>query len=196
VTITGPGPKLLTIDARQQSRIFNITASQGDFVIKGLTLTNADGAIYSLADVSIDSSTISNNSGRGISVSCNAFGCPDFDSDNNKGRTVDVHHTTISGNHDGGIFAGSVTVSFSTIVGNSIETVVAPGAGQRWEFGGGIDASGDIAVINSIVAGNLLITYCDFSDSFYDAFSHTEASDLQSLSQSDYGNPQLGSVTV
>ncbi len=39
-TITGAGPALLTIDAQQQSRIFNITAEDGDFAIEGLTLTN------------------------------------------------------------------------------------------------------------------------------------------------------------
>ncbi len=40
VTITGDGPDLLTIDAQEQSRIFNITAETGDFTIAGMTLTN------------------------------------------------------------------------------------------------------------------------------------------------------------
>ena len=39
LSITGDGPDLLTIDAQQQSRIFNITAETGDFTIAGMTLT-------------------------------------------------------------------------------------------------------------------------------------------------------------
>ena len=39
LTITGPGAELLTIDAQQQSRIFNISATTGDFASSGMTLT-------------------------------------------------------------------------------------------------------------------------------------------------------------
>ena len=39
LTVNGPGKDLLTIDAQQQSRIFNITAETGDFTIAGMTLT-------------------------------------------------------------------------------------------------------------------------------------------------------------
>lgn len=39
LTIAGAGAGLLTIDAQQQSRIFNITATTGEFVISGMTLT-------------------------------------------------------------------------------------------------------------------------------------------------------------
>ena len=39
VTISGPGAELLTIDAQQQSRVFDITATSGDFTISGITLT-------------------------------------------------------------------------------------------------------------------------------------------------------------
>ena len=39
LSITGDGPDLLTIDAQQQSRIFNITATTGDFNIVGMTIT-------------------------------------------------------------------------------------------------------------------------------------------------------------
>ena len=40
LTIDGPGANLLTIDAQQASRIFDITATVGDFSITGLSLTN------------------------------------------------------------------------------------------------------------------------------------------------------------
>ena len=64
VTITGAGPELLTIDAQQNSRIFNITSEDGDFVVEGLTLTNGKtternengGAIRSLTHGDVDDS--------------------------------------------------------------------------------------------------------------------------------------------
>ena len=40
LTINGPDQSLLTIDAQQNSRIFNITATSGDFRINDLSLTN------------------------------------------------------------------------------------------------------------------------------------------------------------
>jgi CSLREA domain-containing protein len=40
VEVIGLGAELLTIDAQQRSRIFNITATAGDFAISGMTLTN------------------------------------------------------------------------------------------------------------------------------------------------------------
>ena len=238
VTITGPGTDLLTIDARNQSRIFNITASQGDFALNGLTLTNGlgsgeifgwftartGGAIRSATrgmltidssviseikgagvyatgsvavhaseilrnqghgiiahDATITSSTISDNAGKGISVSRNGYAWP---ASENIGRTVAVHNSTISGNHGGGIMAGSVTVSSSSIVGNSIESAIVPALGARWDFAGGIDTTGDILVVNSIVAANVRTTEVAWDDSFF-----VDTHDLTSWRQ-------LGTVTV
>ena len=39
IEIVGLGSELLTIDAQQQSRIFNVTAKLGDFALSGMTLT-------------------------------------------------------------------------------------------------------------------------------------------------------------
>ena len=39
LTINGPGQGLLTIDAQENSRFFNITAASGDFAITDLSLT-------------------------------------------------------------------------------------------------------------------------------------------------------------
>ena len=41
LSMEGPGPATLTIDAQSKSRVFHITASAGDFVIAGLRLQNA-----------------------------------------------------------------------------------------------------------------------------------------------------------
>ena len=40
LTITGPGAELLTIDARQQSRIFHATGFVGNVTLAGMTLKN------------------------------------------------------------------------------------------------------------------------------------------------------------
>jgi len=40
LSITGDGLDLLTIDAQQQSRVFNITAETGDFTLAGMTMIN------------------------------------------------------------------------------------------------------------------------------------------------------------
>jgi len=85
LTITGPGQNLLTIDANNASRIFNITALSGDFSIAGLTLTGgkttgdnvpgpgspdttfSGGAVRSLTtgNLTIDQSAVLGNSTEG-----------------------------------------------------------------------------------------------------------------------------------
>jgi hypothetical protein len=49
LTITGSGAELLTIDAQQQSRIFNVTATTGDMSFTGMKLSNgfvsSDGSV-------------------------------------------------------------------------------------------------------------------------------------------------------
>jgi len=129
LTINGPGQQLLTIDAEQASRIFNITATTGDFAIARMTLTGgkmiagglagAGGAIRSITtgNLTIDQSTVTGNS------------------------------TTASNANGGGIFSsGNVTLSHSTVSGNST-------AGSN-AFGGGIASSGDVTFISSTVSGN------------------------------------------
>ncbi|MFV1967351.1 MAG: hypothetical protein ACC628_18130, partial [Pirellulaceae bacterium] len=105
LSISGDGPDLLTIDAQEQSRIFNITAGTGDFTIAGMTITGgkttgdndpgdntfSGGAIRSLTTASL---TIQNSAVSGSS-------------------------TTGSRAEGGGVFAeGDVRVTSSTISGN------------------------------------------------------------------------------
>jgi len=134
LTVAGPGQDSLTIDAQQQSRIFDITASSGDFTIAGLTVTGgrtvADGtledgprkrggAIRSLTtgDLTIDQSTVSGNSTAGSAA------------------------------EGGGIFTiGAVTLNQSTVSGNST-------AGGDAE-GGGIFSFGHVMLFQSRVTGN------------------------------------------
>ena len=146
LTVQGNGAELLTIDAQQQSRIFNITAATGDFSISGLTLTqgqttgdNADnddttfngGAIRSVTDglLTIDSSVITGNSTTG---------------DDARG---------------GGVFVyGYIEVTNSTVSGNSTSGDGARGGGISMhvrEFDLGTPGiNGALTMTDSVVTDN------------------------------------------
>ena len=158
VTVDGPGSQLVTIDAQQQSRIFNIVVTTGDFTLAGLTLTGgrttgdgssfSGGAVRSLTtgNLTIDQSTVSGNS------------------------TADALSP------GGGVFAeGDVTLTNSTVSGNSTASFFAPGGGvfnpkatSRSPTapsaetvrpaldapGGGVFSEGDVTLTNSTVTNN------------------------------------------
>jgi hypothetical protein len=63
VTIAGPGREWLTLDAQHHSRIFNITAKDGDFVFQGLTLTGARG-VYRHDDPYVGVASRSDSAGQ------------------------------------------------------------------------------------------------------------------------------------
>jgi hypothetical protein len=169
----------VTVDANNASRIFNITATTGDFTIAGLTLTGGNvtgdgGAIRSLMNVVLDQSTVSGNTTTGDSNS----GAGIYTSSGD----VTLISSTVSGNSATGAFAsgggiytvsGSVMVTNSTVSGNQVNLV---GAGiftstgdvtlsnstvteNSAEGGGGVfiqsnGASPTLTIENSIVAGN------------------------------------------
>ncbi|MCH2210576.1 MAG: Ig-like domain-containing protein, partial [Fuerstiella sp.] len=153
MTITGPGADLLTIDADNESRIFNINdgdnSSQSDVSISGLKLTGGDvsdegGAIFTRENLSVTNSTISGNSAyRGGGI------------DNN--GTLSVSNSTISGNTAaGGYYSsgggidnnGTLSISNSTISGNTA-------AGYYDNAGGGaIFTRKNVSVTNSTISGN------------------------------------------
>ena len=161
LTITGPGAALLTVDAQQNSRIFNITATTGNFVIEGLTLTggkttadntgfpdstNSGGAIRSLTsgNLTISGSTITDNSTMGA----NAYGGGIFSY-----TDVTLMNSTVSGNSTmgngalgGGIYAFNINLINSTVSGNSTTGDFASG--------GGLYAYNDVTLINSTISGN------------------------------------------
>jgi hypothetical protein len=122
----------ITVDADQASRIFNITASTGDFALGGLTLTGGRTTAGSLA-------------GRGGAIR----------SLTNGNLTLD--RSTVSGSSTigqiaggGGIFAiGSVTLTQSTVGGNSTSGSDA--------MGGGIFSRGAVTLTQSTVSGNYTV---------------------------------------
>ena len=162
VTINGPGQSLLTIDAQQQSRVFNITATTGDFTLTGLSLTGgrtidnsissvglgSGGAVRSLTtgNLTIEKSTISGNStegnyGRGGGI---------FSTRNLTltGSTVSNNSTSGIGAVGGGVFAFSATLTDSTVSDN--RTTGTSSASN----GGGIYSVRDTALNQSRVSGN------------------------------------------
>ncbi|MBN2291452.1 MAG: right-handed parallel beta-helix repeat-containing protein [Pirellulales bacterium] len=170
LAITGDGPELLTIDAQQNSRIFNITADAGNFTITGMTLTggkttgdNAEsetthsgGAIRSLTagSLAIENCNISGNSTTGMRADGGGIFAV---------GAVTVTSSTISGNsadeRGGGIFGlGFVKVTLSTISGNSAK------------YGGGGIAGDNVTVTSSTVSENSASGQGSFSSGPYGGF--------------------------
>ena len=81
VKLSGPGSELLTIDAQSKSRIFDITATAGDFTIAGLTFTGGDTSGDLQAGGAIRSST----SGNLSITECNIVGNRSFGVDSHGG---------------------------------------------------------------------------------------------------------------
>ena len=147
LTINGPGRDLLTINAQQQSRVFNITATIGDFTIRGLTLTDGNatdggGAIRSLRPLTLEQSTITGNRSAG-----NGGGVYSKSS-------LTLNHCAISGNsttgtnaQGGGVFAFALAVTDSLINGNT-----SSGSGGGFAAEHGLQA--DLTISNSTISGN------------------------------------------
>ena len=155
VALFGPSDNLLTIDAQQKSRIFDITATSGDFTLASMTLrggltnslSQSGGAVRSLtADrLLISNSTITANatlggSSKGGGVS--ASGRLDiFDSNITNNRTENV------GGEGGGIFSlGDIFLTSSTVAGNRTTGIFA--------IGGGINSASNVVLLRSTVSEN------------------------------------------
>jgi len=184
LTINGPGQQLLTIDAQQNSRIFNITATTGDFTIAGLALTGgrttgnntspnfdgpfSGGAIRSLTtdSLTIDQSTVSGNSTAGFFAA--GGGISSVGDITLTSSTVSGNSTAGNGALGGGVFSfDSITLTNSTVSGN-----IADNGGGIYSFdavtltsstvsgnistgnGGGIFSSGNVTLTSSTVSGN------------------------------------------
>jgi hypothetical protein len=150
----------LEINANQQSRVMNFTASTGDLSLAGLTLTggrttsngsiNGGGGIRfeSNGTLALTDSTLSGNSTTGDAA--RGGGIFTFSG------AVTLTNSTLSGNNTtgdlargGGIFtfSGAVTLTNSTLSGNSTAGFLA--------FGGGIGTySGAVTLTNSTLSGN------------------------------------------
>jgi uncharacterized repeat protein (TIGR01451 family) len=161
VTILGPGPANLTVDANHLSRVFHITPGH-TVTINGLTIANglasgtspADlgGGIYNdHSNLALNNSTISSNSAEGHG------GGIYNDGSNSSSATLNVVNCTLGGNSaasdGGGIYndgeAGSATL---TIVNSTLSENSASLGGAIENFG--LTGSAPAEVANSTLSGN------------------------------------------
>src|SRR5262249_37382445 len=137
-----------TINGQNNSRLFDITSTSGNFTFKGLTLTggkttDSSGNGGAVRSTSTDQLTVLNCAIVGNSITGSlANGAGIFSS-----GSVGIASSTISGNAavngGGGIFAfGSISVSNSTVSGNTAAN------------GGGISGFGSVSVTSSTITGN------------------------------------------
>lgn len=173
VTIGGPGQERLTIDAKRNSRLFDITA--GVVTISGLTLTNGQttgdgGAIRSLGRVILDRSVVSGNiaGGSGGAIYSRI--------------PVIVTNSTISNNQasgsGGGIFVSNLTNYFVSVTSSTISGNTCGGSGgglyAAWGgtftdsritdntasgIGGGFRVRSHAALTGSLISGNKAANY-------------------------------------
>ncbi|MGI9427581.1 MAG: choice-of-anchor Q domain-containing protein [Bythopirellula sp.] len=155
VTITGPAANLLTIDGQQNSRIFKITATSGDFVFSQIILTGGlttglqapGGAIHSLTtdQLRIDNAELTVNGTTGNFSEGGAISAAGLVSIVNTRITDNFTEGTSGGG--GGVFTlGDVTLTLSTIADNRTE--------GTFSSGGGINSSAIVTLNNSTVSGN------------------------------------------
>jgi hypothetical protein len=163
LTISGPGRDLLTIDGRQESRIFNITETEGDYTISGLTLTSGrtvtdndtinhtlqhrqdGGAIRSMTDRTLElrDMTVRGSSTEGRIVSGGGV--------YSRG-VLKVTNSTITGNHTGGVVSdGGGVRGRSVILSNS--TISENHTRGQFGDGGGVTAT-DLVASNATITGN------------------------------------------
>ncbi|WP_146446537.1 right-handed parallel beta-helix repeat-containing protein, partial [Botrimarina colliarenosi] len=155
LTIAGPGPELLRIDAQQGSRVINFSSASGDLTLEGLTVTGGQTAEHgggilfsSNGALTLTSSTVSANSTTGD------YG---FGGGIRTGTgSVSLTNSTVSGNSTtgptasgGGIstVSGGVSLTSSTLSGNRTTGYTAPGGGIS-------TTSGGISLVSSTISGN------------------------------------------
>jgi hypothetical protein len=150
VSVAGPGVSKLTIDAHQQSRVFDIPTAGIAVSLSGLTIANGFGVtgsgIYNAGKLTVSRSTLSSN--RNL---FNGAGGGIF---NAVSATLTVTQSTLDGNgakQGGGIFnAGTLTVSESTLSHNVV-------GGLGLNVGGGISNGGTLTMTNSTLYANTAV---------------------------------------
>ncbi len=157
ITISGPGPGLLTVARDQQAadfRIFNIppshTAEIDGLTITGGRLVGNGGGISSGATLTISNCAISGNSITADGVECSGAGIYNVGTMTIVNSTVNNNQALIVGflpPFGGGISndGGTLTIQNTTISENTVA-----GSGS----GGGVYNVGSLTAINSTIRGN------------------------------------------
>ena len=140
----------------------------GDLTLRSLTLAGGSsfGGLWSTGTLTINDSTISGNTGTGISNSPGGtLTIVNSTISGNTGRGIfnsyanlTIQSTTISANQAGGVYnlAGSVTITNSTISGNAANDGggISNFAGCYYSFRGVPCYDGTLTLNNSLIAGN------------------------------------------
>lgn len=156
VTITGNGSAQTTIDAQNNSRVFEILTQQSDVTFTGLKITRGQvagegGGIRDGADhfstLSLNDVVLSNNSASGLGGGLFVYGYNTVNITNSK---IIGNSTTDNGANGGGIHGfngGILTISNSEISGNETFGDEAGGGGLYW-------LANPITVTDSIISNN------------------------------------------
>lgn len=149
IVLNGPGANLLTIDANDAGRVFNITG--GNVGLSGMTITGGNaangGGIANLGGTltltnSVVTGNVASDLGGGI-YSTSALTIVGTTVSNNTANSI-------VGETSGGIHSnGPLTVINSTVSGNS-----APNGNNS---GGGIRVEGASSIINATIANNIAV---------------------------------------
>ena len=142
--------------------------TRGDLTLRSLTLAGGSsfGGLLSTGTLTINDSTISGNTGAGVSNSPGStLTIVNSTISGNTGRGIynsyanlTIQSSTISANQAGGVsnYAGSVTITNSTISGNAANDGggISNFAGCYYSFRGVPCIDGTITLNNSLIAGN------------------------------------------
>jgi cyclophilin family peptidyl-prolyl cis-trans isomerase len=172
LTIDGPGATNLTINANNQSRIFQIDDGSNttniNVEIDGLTLTGgnasgtqengAGGAIFTFDSLTVKNSTITGNTGATRGGGIYSWGYA--------GGTTTIQNSTIANNtaaYGGGIWtetapastspvlpASALTIQDSTVSGNTATTTRSNGGGGIYNY----TNQGTVLIQGSTISGN------------------------------------------
>ena len=157
VSIIGPGPKLLAINANEKSRCFKIHGT-GAANLTGMTITGgkevSGGGIYSttsgtvkLKDVNITGNKVTDPQG---SIACGG-------AIYHYGRKIIIKESSISNNEStgngGGIWIGNTMVEGATLLKMEVINVLIEN-NKAGRYGGGAYSGGTLILTNSVLVGN------------------------------------------
>jgi len=156
ITITGPGPALLSVSRNQQApnfRIFHITPNH-NVAISGLTVsdgrveTGGGGGIYNEGTLSVVNTTVTGNSTTGQASGGGGV--------SNQG-SLTIIQSTISGNSDDDQGGGILNSGMLTISDSSVSDNHSMGNGHYGGDGGGIYNSGTVTIQSTTISGNMAL---------------------------------------
>jgi hypothetical protein len=176
VTIDGSDAADVTIDGDSSTRIFNVSDSNAATTLRSLTITNGTQGVYSAADLTVESTTISNNtsddSGAGVDMSSLVQRSLTITDSTISGNStakagggvlvfgyVDVliEDSIISGNSTGNygnFYGGGIIANLNASSANGFGSLSISSSQINNNVGGGISTNLGLTLTSSVVSGN------------------------------------------